>query len=172
MRAPEFNGVGKQFGSPDGPKRGRGRPLGSPNRMGRDLMELVMQAAENVGFVAKDPKTGELVATGQGGVLKYLEWAAVHKADRFIALMARVSPKHVFADVTHHDGGLTKDEIEAELRERGLPIDLLPLLLNVPEDEVLDPGANPDPYGLMKNVTPVDVTPKTNGDVTPKKVEE
>jgi hypothetical protein len=40
--------------------------------------------------------------------------------------MARVAPKHVFADVTHHDDGLlTGAEVEAELIERGLPLDLL-----------------------------------------------
>jgi hypothetical protein len=58
--------------------RGPGRPPGSPNKMGRDLMTLVMQAAENVGYVIKNEK-GEWVATAKGGILKYLEWAAVHK---------------------------------------------------------------------------------------------
>ena len=58
---------------------------------------------------------------------------------------------------------MTAAEIDAELRDRGLPVDLLPLLLNLPEDEVLDPGEDPDPYGLMKNVTPVDEAPKANG---------
>ena len=53
---------------------------------------------------------------------------------------------------------MTSEEIVAELRERGLPVDILPFLLN-PEDEVLDPGEDPDPYGLMKNVTPA----STNG---------
>jgi hypothetical protein len=153
MREPTNCGSsGKLIGAPGNPTRGRGRPRGSPNKMGHDLMTLVMQAAENVGFVEKNEK-GEWVATGKGGVLKYLEWAAVHKSERFMALMGRIAPKHVFADATHHDDSMTEAEIEAELIERGLPVDLLPLLLN-PEDEVLDPGEDPDPYGLMKNVTP------------------
>jgi hypothetical protein len=96
--------------------------------MGRDLMELVMQAAENVGFVERDANN-HWVATRKGGVLAYLEWAAVHKADRFLGLMGRVAPKQVYAEVTHHDGSMTDTEIEAELRERGLPVDLLPFLL-------------------------------------------
>jgi hypothetical protein len=78
-------------------KAGPGRPKGSPNKMGHDLMTLVMQAAENVGYLEKNDK-GELVATGKGGTLKYLEWCAVHKIERFLALMARVAPKQVFAD--------------------------------------------------------------------------
>ena len=43
---------------------------------------------------------------------QYLEWAAVHKAERFIALMSHVAPKQVFADVTHHDNSMTDEEIE------------------------------------------------------------
>jgi hypothetical protein len=48
MRDQKFNGT------PSPVKRGRGRPLGSRNKMGRDLMELVMQAAENVGYIERD----------------------------------------------------------------------------------------------------------------------
>ena len=122
-----------------------------------DLMTLVMEAAAETGFVSKD-EHGEVIGTGREGVKGYLKWAALHKAERFLALMARVAPKHVFADVTHHNGALTDAEIEAELKDRGLPLDLLPLLMNVPEDNELDFDENPDPYNTMK-----DVTPKTNG---------
>jgi hypothetical protein len=66
--------------------------------------------------------------------------------------MARVAPKHVFADVTHDDGAMTKDEIEAELKDRGLPVDLLPLLLKISEDEVLDPDENPDQFRTMSSL--------------------
>ena len=92
-----------------------------------------------------------------------MKWAALHKAERFLALMARVAPKQVFADVTHHDDGLTAAELEAELIDRGLPLDLLPMLLKYPEDDRLDANEDPDPYHMMKDVTPVDATPKTNG---------
>jgi hypothetical protein len=135
-------GGAKPFGTPDGPKRARGRPPGSPNKMGRDLKTLVMQAAENVGFVAKDPQTGEWVATGKGGILKYLEWAAVHKAECFIPLMARVAPKQVFA------AALTSAEVEAELRDCGLPVQLLDSLPALPDE--LDDDEDPDPCGMMK----------------------
>jgi hypothetical protein len=152
MRPPGIVGGREAFSQDSQPRRNPGRPKGSRNKMGHDLMTLVMQAAENVGFIENDPNTGQLVATGKGGVLKYLEWAAVNKADRFIALMARVAPKHVFADVTHDDGAMTKDEIEAELKDRGLPVDLLPLLLKISEDEVLDPDENPDQFRTMSSL--------------------
>jgi hypothetical protein len=53
---------------------------------------------------------------------------------------------------------MTDTEIEAELRERGLPVDLLPFLLKLPVDEALQEGEDPDPYGLkLKDVTPDDI---------------
>jgi hypothetical protein len=118
--------------------------------MGFDLMTMVMQAAENVGFVTKNEK-GEWVATNKGGAQGYLEWAAVHKAERFITLLAHVAPKKVFAEVTHR-ARKTSAEVEAELRERGIPVELLDSLLAAPEE--LDDDEDPDPYGLMKDVTP------------------
>jgi hypothetical protein len=138
------------------PKRGPGRPPGSPNKMGHDLMTLVMEAAAETGFVAKDEK-GQPVATGNEGVKGYLKWAALHKAERFLALMARVAPKQVFADVTHHDAVMTREEVEAEMRERGIPVELLNSIMNAPVE--LDWDEDPDPYNSMKDVTPV----STNG---------
>jgi hypothetical protein len=103
--------------------------------MGNTLMTLVMQAAEELGFLRKN-EDGQLVE-GEGGTLGYLKWIGINKPDRFVALMARVAPKHVFADVTHRAVSLTASEIEAELRDRGLPPELLDSLRNIPDD-VLD----------------------------------
>jgi hypothetical protein len=151
MRPPGIVGGREAFSQDSQPRRNPGRPKGSRNKMGSDLMTLVMQAATETGFIRKDEKTGEMIGTGEEGVLGYLiKWAAIHKADRFIALMARGAPKHVFADVTHHDKSMTDEEIEAELIDRGLPLDLLPMLLNVPEDTQLDDDEDPDPYRLFK----------------------
>jgi hypothetical protein len=66
IREPKFQGTAIPV------KPGRGRPKGSRNKMSRDLMEMVMQAAENVGFIEKD-ENGNWVATRKGGVLGYLE---------------------------------------------------------------------------------------------------
>jgi hypothetical protein len=50
----------------------------------------------------------------------------------------------------------------AELCERGLPVELLEHLPNLPEE--LDFDEDPDPYGLMKDVTPdKDATGTGNG---------
>ena len=156
MRPSGIVGGREAFSQDSQPRRNPGRPKGSRNKMGSDLMTLVMQAATETGFIRKDEKTGEMIGTGEEGALGYLKWAAIHKADRFIALMARVAPKHVFADVTHNTP-MTREEVEAELRERGFPVELLDSLLAAPEE--LDDDEDPDPYGLLKDVTPA----STNG---------
>jgi hypothetical protein len=150
---------GVELPTPGRRESSRGRPKGSPNKMDHDLMTMVMETAAELGFLRKDPETKELVATGEGGARGYLKWIGINRPDRFVALMARVAPKHVFADVTHQNDALTEAEIEAELRERGLPLELLPMLLNVPEDHELDFDEDPDPYHMMKDVTPA----STNG---------
>jgi hypothetical protein len=137
------NGNARLFGSPDAPKGRIGRPKGSPNKMGHDLMTMVMETAAELGFLKEDPETKKLVPTGEGGTKGYLKWIGLNKPERFVALMARVAPKHVFADVTHHDDGMTAAELGAELIDRGLPLDLLPILLKYPED---DTEAYPDPW--------------------------
>jgi hypothetical protein len=156
MRPSGIVGGREAFSRDSQPRCNPGRPKGSRNKMGPDLMTLVMQAATETGFIRKDEKTGEMIGTGEEGALGYLKWAAIHKPDRFIALMARVAPKQVFADVTHRSAK-TKAEIEAELHERGLPIELLDHLMKMPVE--LDPDEDPDQYGLMKDVTPA----STNG---------
>jgi hypothetical protein len=49
-----------------------------------------MQAAEETGFIRKN-EAGELVGTGEGA-LGYLKWAAIHRAERFLGMFARVIP--------------------------------------------------------------------------------
>jgi len=69
-----------------------------------------------------------------------------------MALLARILPFYISAETPKQI--LTHDETLAELRERGLPIELLEHLRKAPE--ILDDDENPDPYGIMQNVTPND----------------
>jgi hypothetical protein len=162
MRPPGIVGGREAFSRDSQPRRNPGRPKGSRNKMGRDLMELVMQAAEELGFLRED-ESGVLVGTGEEGVLGYLKWIGINRPERLVALMSRGIPKQVYANVTHKVIR-TPQEIDAELRERGLPVELLEHLRMMPD--VLQQDEDPDPYGLLKDVTPVsdeNVTP----DVTP-----
>ena len=144
INQPGFHGAtgpGKPIGRDNQPRR-TGRPPGSRNKMGSDLMSLVMQAAMETGFIRKDAETGEMIGTGEEGTLGYLKWAAIHKADRFIALLSRGMPQHVIADVTPRV--LTRTEVEAQLKERGLPVGLLEHLRKAPVE--LDFDEDEDPY--------------------------
>jgi hypothetical protein len=122
--------------------------------MGADLMTLVMQAAAETGFIRKNAGTGEMIGTGEEGTLGYLKWTAIHKSERFLGLMARVAPKQVFADVTH--SVLTRAETEAQLEERGLPVELLEHLRKAPV--VLDDDENEDISGPVRNGARTDAT--------------
>ena len=135
------------------PPTRRGRPKGSRNKMGRDLMDLVMQASEELGFLKKD-ETGQFVA-GEGGTLGYLKWIGIHKPERFVALMSRIAPKHVIAQVTHSI--MTREETDAELKDLGLPPELIEHLRLAQQE--LDYDEDPDPYKMV-DVTPSDDTGK------------
>jgi hypothetical protein len=71
--------------------------------------------------------------------------------------MSRIAPKHVIANVTHSI--MTREETDAELRDLGLPVELLEHLRIAPEE--LDFDEDDDPYGLMKDTSvPSDDTGK------------
>jgi hypothetical protein len=133
-----------------------GRPQGSRHKVGNDLMQLVMLAAEQAGYMRRDD-SGHWVATGEDGLLGYLRWVAVNRPERLIALMSHGIPKQVHANVTHKVTR-TPQEIDAELRERGLPVELLEHLRMMPD--VLQEGELEDPYGI-KDVTPNEVQDDT-----------
>jgi hypothetical protein len=156
MRAPVAHGDVKPFGPDNPPPRSPGRPKGSRNKIGSDLKELILQAAEETGFVRKDPETGEPIGSGDEGIKGYLKWAALYKADRFLGMISHITPPHVSTDFTQPTTKetLTYEETVAQLRERGLPPELINHLRKAPPGaNDLWPGENPDPYG-MKNVTP------------------
>jgi hypothetical protein len=71
--------------------------------------------------------------------------------------MSHGIPKQVHANVTHKVTR-TPQEIDAELRERGLPVELLEHLRMMPD--VLQEGELEDPYGI-KDVTPNEVQDDT-----------
>jgi hypothetical protein len=112
-------------------------------------MELVILAAEQAGYMRRGDD-GHWIATGEDGLLGYLRWIAVNRPERLIALISHGIPKQFIANVTHK-AVRTVQEIDAELRERGLPVELLEHLRMMPD--VLQEGELEDPYGL-KDVTP------------------
>jgi hypothetical protein len=132
---------------------GPGRPKGSPNRIKADLAQLIMDAAGEAGFLKKN-KRGKQVHTGVDGCEGYLLWLAVNEPRTYAALLGRVLPYYVSTDLPEEI--LTRDETLAQLKERGLPIELLQHLQRatapLDDDEDTDPYRSPDDA--------IDVTPK------------
>ena len=137
-------------GNPGGP----GRPKGSRTRMQADLAQMILTASAETGFIVLTKK-GQPIP-GEGGTLGWLKWLALHEPKVYASLLARVLPYHVIEE-RPENRVLTREEAIEEMRERGLPVELLTRLRSAPEP--LDMDEDPDPYGSMKDVTPV----STNG---------
>jgi hypothetical protein len=98
-------GPGKPFKKGDPRPAGAGRQPGQPNYVTKNLRDLILQAAEEVGFVkriekfdAENKSIGfELVSTGDEGMKGYLKWAAVHQPARFLAMLTRILPMQINA---------------------------------------------------------------------------
>jgi hypothetical protein len=59
---------------------------------------MIMDAAGEVGFIKKN-KHGKPTATGLDGCRGYLRWLALHHPQTYAALMARVLPYYVNAEL-------------------------------------------------------------------------
>jgi hypothetical protein len=140
------------------PHPGSGRPKGSRNRIKADLSQTILNAAARAGFMKLD-ENGKRIGTGEDGCEGYLFWLAVNEPKVMASLLARVLPYHIVPELPHKEV-LSHDEVVAQLRERGLPPELIDHLRKAPPGaNDLWPGENPDPYG-MKNVTPKSDTKK------------
>jgi hypothetical protein len=106
---------------------------------------MIMNNAARAGFMELD-KDGKRIGTAADGTDGYLLWCAVNEPKTY---MARILPFYVSTELPRQI--LTREETLSELRERGLPIELLEHLRRAPE--ILDDGENPDPYH-MHDVTP------------------
>ena len=125
-------------GNPGGP----GRPRGF-SRLGSDLAQLILDAAAEAGFVKVEK--GVRLATGEDGLLGYLRWLAVHEPRTYAGLIGRALPYQV-QDTTPKHRVLSRQEVEEELKLRGLPTELLAVLRATPAP--LDPGEIENPYDI------------------------
>ncbi len=125
-------GPGNPFKKGDPRPAGAGRQPGQPNYVTKNLRDLILQAAEEVGFVKRIEKFDaegksigfEPVSTGDEGMKGYLKWAAVHQPARFLAMLTRILPMQINAkterpglqaDVRYR----SFDEVRAELKAAG-----------------------------------------------------
>jgi ParB-like nuclease domain len=131
-----------RFSSDNQPPRAkRGRPKGSPNTLGLSLRQIIIQAGENVGNVGED-KDGNRI-NGEGGMLGYVEWLARNEPKSYAVLLRGVMPAEIRATMTLRPM-LTFEEACAEMRARGLPMELIENLHRL--DDELGPDDEPNPY--------------------------
>jgi hypothetical protein len=126
-----------------------GRQAGSRNVFTRDLKEALLEAAAEVGEVIEEPildKNGKptgmtrSTATGKDGIKGYLKWAAIHRANAFLAQLGRVMPIQVNA-ITKTEGTarpVVRYETVAERRQAMIDKGWSPDVLDAME-EAMEP---------------------------------
>jgi hypothetical protein len=138
---------------PKGHPRYGGRQKGARNRFGGDLREAVVAGIQAVGFMEKDKKGWK---HGQGGVQGFIEWLALHEPKTAAALFARVLPYFINVGMEVPEV-VSETEMEAMLKELGLPVGLIEHMQTAPAP--LDLDEEVDPYGMeaeaAKDVTDV-----------------
>jgi hypothetical protein len=110
-----------QPGNPGGP----GRPRGSSNRLEADIRSAAVRA----GFIKLD-ENGNRVGSDRDGCEAYLAWAARYDHKTYLAFMARLLPRYAKSP---GKGIRSREKALAQLRERGLPEDLIDRSRKAPE---------------------------------------
>jgi hypothetical protein len=133
-----MNPEGKGLKPPVKGERRGGRQPGSQNIFTAELKEAFLQAANNAGFVMEVPRldaegkeTGRELICGEGGLVGYLTWAALHRPAAFIAQLGRILPLQVNARTEQRVKVKYKsyEEVLVELRASGLTDEKINLLL-------------------------------------------
>ena len=107
------------------------------------MREAVVAGIQAVGFKGKD-KDG-LPERGPGGVQGFIEWLAMYEPKTAAALFARVLPYFINVGMEVPEV-VSETEMEAMLKELGLPLGLIEHMQTAPAP--LDLDENPDPYGM------------------------
>jgi hypothetical protein len=116
---------------------------------------MIMNNAERAGFKVVD-ENGKFIP-GDGGADGFLLWVALNDHKTYCALMARILPYYIVNELPDKSI-ISRDEAIAQLRERGLPVELIDHLRRAPEvldsDEDPDTTASPGRIGGFRYVTP------------------
>jgi len=119
-----------------------GRKKGNPNRFGGDLREAVVLGIQAVGHMKRAKRGWK---HGEGGVQGFIEWLALHEPKTAAALFARVMPYFINVGMEVPEV-VSETEMEAILKELGLPVGLIEHMQTAPAP--LDLDEDPDPYGM------------------------
>lgn len=128
------------------PRRG-GRVRGQPNKFNQHLKDLIVLAADEVGDVTMylqngtEDEEGKIIKNtveDRGGALGYLKWLAVHEPKSYAAMLARMIPQDVMVGPQGPSEEVyeTREELEAELKRRGLPT--TPIFSRTPPQKAIE----------------------------------
>jgi hypothetical protein len=144
-----------------GHKKRGGRKKGTPNRVNKDLLQAIVQAAEQVGSDGK----------GKGGVAGYMHRLADEKTGHFIPLLRQAVQKQAPAAKQPATAVVyrSEDEFRRALVERGVHSTLLPAPARDPLERPptdLKPPQPPPGWQWMLRRSDETAEPDTNEIVT------
>ena len=148
-------------------KAGPGRPPGLVNKLTREMQDAVLAAAEELGRVPYSKWPQEVEVEGvEDGMKQFYKALAVKELKTFGMILARMMPKFVHRTTTKKSVPtlLTEEQVLAELKEAGIPLDVIKHMHAVDITTVDTFQLDGDPYddpeddddGEMVDVTPKD----------------
>jgi hypothetical protein len=140
------------------PKRHPGRPPGSLNKITRTMKDAAIAAAVELGQLDLDRWEGEIKKADPDGMKHYFKVLAVKEMKTFAIILGRIMPLRV-ATSANLPKYVNKEQMQARLREAGLPDNLVEFMRPV-DARSLDPeDLGYDPYDDPEEDEMVDVTP-------------
>jgi hypothetical protein len=142
-------------------KAGPGRPPGLVNKATREMQDAVIAAAEELGAVDFDKWDEQLKGDPGNGLKQYYKAMAVKEMRTFGIILARMMPKFVHRTTVKKDVPviLTEEQVLAELKEAGLPLEIIKHMRKVDVRTIETSSLDYDPYDDPEDEDMVDVTP-------------
>jgi hypothetical protein len=140
----------------------KGRTVGSLNKITRTMKDAAVAAAEELGHLPIKQWAKQLDVGDPNGLKQYFKFLAIKHPKSYAVILARIMPLHVTTPGNKLPKYLTEEQMRAELRNAGLPEDLIKFMhpvdvMSVDPDEVGD-DPYPDPEADDEDM--VGVTPK------------
>src|SRR5271170_7872230 len=143
-----------------------GRPPGLVNKLTREMQDAVLAAAEELGAIDFDKWPEQLKGDPENSMKQFYKVLAIKELKTFGIILARMMPKFVHRTTTQKDVPvlLTEEQVLAELKEAGIPLDVIKHMhaVDVTKGDTFQLDGDPydDPEDDEDQDQMVDVTPK------------
>jgi hypothetical protein len=137
----------------------KGKPPGTLNRITRTMKEAAVAAAEELGQLPIKQWAKQLNVGDPNGMKGYFK--SVKHPKSYAIILARIMPLHINTGAKKLPKYLTAEQMRAELREAGLPEDLIKFMHPIDRAQVNPADLDDDPYDDPEAEDDViDVTPE------------